>query len=290
MSVEFNPLLSLGSGGEKHRVRVDRDPLPPTLVLSETCDREMEVRRVGRRISRSPHVADPIPALDDLSLAKSIGITVEMSVVVAVLRGAVELVDRQTTLDAREELGDRSVHRGENGSPARGQDVDRFVPPLAARLGKRIAQVRSLRSFDGQNECALSERELFERGRWKRRRCRRFGKSGPHTSNRQGSDRRRRGRGGKRDRGQTRGRRRSAHGELARRSCQKSAGHETARAPEQEISQPRACEKSQEENSDRTPAHQSVNIASVPGLTISESSITSQLVSRMQPCDWVFPT
>ncbi len=83
-----------------------------------------------------------------LALAQSIGVAIEMCVVVAEGPGWVELIDRETAGLAGEQLGHRTVLSRDHRCPPRRHDVDRFVGLAgAARFRERIPQLRPFHAF-----------------------------------------------------------------------------------------------------------------------------------------------
>ena len=77
----------------------------------------------------------------------------------------VELVDRQASLLAGEELLDRAVHGRDDRRSARRQDVDRLVPPCrASRFFEVVAQIVRAGSLDRHDEWFPAERESGQRG------------------------------------------------------------------------------------------------------------------------------
>src|ERR1017187_3588635 len=109
----------------------------------------MEVRRVLGSVSARSHVAEAVAAMEEGSLDEPGRIAVEVRVVVAVSARAVELVDREAALHAREELRHRSVHGREDRGAPRGQDVDGFVAARSsAGFLEVVLELRDPRSED----------------------------------------------------------------------------------------------------------------------------------------------
>src|ERR1043165_3975582 len=76
------------------RVGVDRLALPPLLRRRQDLDREVEMRRVRRRVAGRADVAEDVAAMDFEPFADARRVAVEMRVVVAALRGPIEFVQR----------------------------------------------------------------------------------------------------------------------------------------------------------------------------------------------------
>src|SRR5262245_57669562 len=104
----------------------------------------MEMRGVFGRVAAAPDIADNLSTLDAVALVQVDRIAVEMCVVVAKETGRVELVDRQPSGLAREELLDVAVFHGKDWRSARGHDVERLVRAPAAPVEKCVVQVTRL--------------------------------------------------------------------------------------------------------------------------------------------------
>src|SRR5215217_8204721 len=76
-----------------NQVRVDRLSLPPSLGVGELEDREMQMRRVRRRVAGRADVADDLALGDLLAVGKPLRVPLQVRVVVAELAAGIELVD-----------------------------------------------------------------------------------------------------------------------------------------------------------------------------------------------------
>ena len=81
----------LNSTVNVHKVRsmkylswIDRRSLPPFLVLAQSGDCEMQVRRVGGRVAGRADVAKNLAAADSLALFQVRSVRIKVCVVVAV--------------------------------------------------------------------------------------------------------------------------------------------------------------------------------------------------------------
>src|ERR1043165_2684265 len=63
---------------------IDRGAAPPSFVGAYFEDREVQVRSVGRRISRCAHIPDHMASLDESALMQIRRIVIEVSIVVAI--------------------------------------------------------------------------------------------------------------------------------------------------------------------------------------------------------------
>jgi hypothetical protein len=88
----------------------------------------MELRCVRRRIPGSANISDNLAARDRHPFVQPGCILTQVRVVVAVGSCAIELVNRDSSLDAQEEFSNRAVRHCENRCAARPHDVDRLVP------------------------------------------------------------------------------------------------------------------------------------------------------------------
>jgi hypothetical protein len=87
----------------------------------------MELWGVRRRIASSSDVPDNLTARYRHPFVQPGCILTQVRVVVAVGPGAVEFVNRDSSLDAQEEFSNRAVCHSENRRAARPHDVDRLV-------------------------------------------------------------------------------------------------------------------------------------------------------------------
>jgi formamidopyrimidine-DNA glycosylase len=127
---------------DEQRIRIDRLSLPPLLRRRKVLDREVKVRRIGRRIPGGADVAEDRALYHCIALAQAVGIRIQMCVVVDALLSGVELIDRQSSRAAVVKLTDRAVDCGDHRRPARREDVDGSMqPPPAPTLDERVAQV-----------------------------------------------------------------------------------------------------------------------------------------------------
>src|SRR5258706_2696087 len=102
---------------------------------------QMRCRRV--RVAGAADVADHIAALQLFSFGHVGGVTVEVRVVIGEALAGVEMVDRQATRDAFEELRDLAVLHGDDRRAAGRRDIERLVRPYAAAgLVERIGELR----------------------------------------------------------------------------------------------------------------------------------------------------
>ena len=108
----------------------------------------MQVRRVLGGVSRRAHVTEDLPLADLLAFGQTVGIAIEVGVVVAEPLGRVELVDGDAAGLAVEQAGDvAGLDRLDRGV-VRGEDVDRFVRASAAgvrELARQLILRRCLR-------------------------------------------------------------------------------------------------------------------------------------------------
>ena len=77
----------------KDEVGVECAARPPLVIVADFEDGEMEVRRVRRRVSGRADIAEDLALLDDLAFVQSLGVPLEVRVVVAEAAGGIELVD-----------------------------------------------------------------------------------------------------------------------------------------------------------------------------------------------------
>src|SRR5262245_21448946 len=82
---------------------------------------------VFRGISRRADVSDDLPFQNLFPFAQSFSVSLQVRVVIAVLLGWIELVDRRAAGLALEKPGDRAVFHGFHGRVSRRQNIDRFV-------------------------------------------------------------------------------------------------------------------------------------------------------------------
>ena len=88
----------------------------------------MELRCVRRRIAGSTDIPNNVAARDRHPFVQPGCILTQVRIVEAVGPGAVEFVNRDSSLDAQEEFSNRAVRHRENRRAARPHDVDRLVP------------------------------------------------------------------------------------------------------------------------------------------------------------------
>src|SRR5690349_21008930 len=85
------------------RIRIDRLAAPPLVLGTELEDREVQVRRVRRRVARRADVADHLSLLDGVAFVQAARVALEMRVVVRARAGRIELVDRVAAVLADEQ-------------------------------------------------------------------------------------------------------------------------------------------------------------------------------------------
>src|SRR5262245_54845912 len=117
-------------------VGIDRLALPPSMLGRQAEDCEMQVRRILCCVAGASDVTDHVAPSHVLSLSQSVGVPIEVRVVVGERLGWVELVDRETACLAREELLDSPGFDGVNRCMSRRHDVERFMSACAASVGK----------------------------------------------------------------------------------------------------------------------------------------------------------
>ena len=146
--------------------------------FAEAEDREVQVRRVLRRVAGGPHVADDLAGGDLRAFLQSVGVAIQMRVVVAEPSAAVVLIHGDAAAVTDEQLADDAgLHRTDR-RPARREDVDRFVTAVATHLVEARLQRRAGDAVDGNPQGFLpQDLEVASRrrrlGRCVRRRRRR---------------------------------------------------------------------------------------------------------------------
>jgi hypothetical protein len=78
----------------EHEVGIDRRTLPPELGGRELEDREVQVRRVRRRVAGRADITQDVRARNELPVADAFRVTFQVRVVVAEAPARIELVDR----------------------------------------------------------------------------------------------------------------------------------------------------------------------------------------------------
>ena len=123
------------------------------------------------RVAARADVADDVTALDGLPLAQSVGVPIEVRVVVRVRRRRIEVVDRDAAGDAHEELGDGAVVDRHDRRPCRRGQVDAFVRSQAARVVEGVVEIFARDAEDGNGELARPEAFDVLRRHQRRRRA-----------------------------------------------------------------------------------------------------------------------
>ena len=149
--------LTLSSFFEEE-VRIDCLPFPPLLVGVQLEHREMQMRRIRRRVACRADVADHVALRDRQAFLHAVGIPLQVRVVITEAPGRIELVDRESARPAVKELGDLAVFDGMHRRVARSQDVDRLVRPIAAaRLGEAALECLDRFTVDRHAETAARD-------------------------------------------------------------------------------------------------------------------------------------
>jgi Zn-dependent metalloprotease len=279
------------------RIRIDRRALPPFLLRRQFDHREMQVRRVGVGIAGDPDIADQLAALEHAAFLDAVRIAIEVGIVIGILFGRVELVDGQPARLAVEQLDDLAVGYRDDLGAGRRHDVERFMMAfLAARLVEIVRQLGQLYAVHRNHQLArgcrasaagdVGRQRHFLLARTQRQVH--FGQVGGH-------DRRRRQRAGQQV-GARRGRRsrgrRHRHGggvlgNLAQVDEQAAGAEQYAGQEGQKPSHENLLVVLF--NCGANAPFQFCSTTPVPPPTELASAAASQLVRRMQPCDWVLP-
>jgi hypothetical protein len=109
-------------------------------VRAELENSEVQVRCIRRRVARRTDVADHLSLRDAISVVQVRRVAFEMRVVVAETLRRIELINRQPTGLAGEQLCDLSVGHRVDGCVSGCQDVDRFVRVSCAGFGESAFQ------------------------------------------------------------------------------------------------------------------------------------------------------
>src|SRR5512133_1149813 len=97
----FMPRLSRGAGLLRRRVApdpegVERGAAPPLALGAEPEDREVQVRRLRRRVAGAAHVADHLALAHGVAFGEAVRIALQVRVVIGVARLRIELVDGES--------------------------------------------------------------------------------------------------------------------------------------------------------------------------------------------------
>src|SRR6185436_11679921 len=122
----------------------DRGSLPPFLFVGHPEDREMQVRRVARRVAGGADETNHVAALDRRAFLQAFRVALEMRVVVDEGHRRVVLIDRDASRVAQEQARDLAVLDRQYWRIARRKDVERFVLARApTQLVEVAVQLRS---------------------------------------------------------------------------------------------------------------------------------------------------
>jgi len=122
---------------------------------------KVQVRGLGAGVTGAAHVTDHLSALDHLLLRQAIGVALQMRVVVAPAPAGLELVDRQATALAVEQLLHHAISHREYRRTCVGHDVDGIVhAAFAACIGERIAQLGGQDALHRQQQTGRRIRSL----------------------------------------------------------------------------------------------------------------------------------
>ena len=98
------------------------------MLRAEEGHGEMKVRGIRGGVTGGSDIPEHLASAEHLSFLQAIRVAIEVRVIVAKLPRIIELIDRQPTRLAGEQLGDRAMIDCENRSAAGGHDVEGFVP------------------------------------------------------------------------------------------------------------------------------------------------------------------
>src|SRR5262249_11895111 len=93
----------------KNEVGIDGPAAPPLTLGAELEDREVQMRRAGRRVARGADVTDHLALFDRVAFVQVVGVTLQVRVVVTEPPTRIELVDRVAAGLADEQLRDGAV-------------------------------------------------------------------------------------------------------------------------------------------------------------------------------------
>src|SRR6266849_1038317 len=118
----------------------------------------MQMRCIYRGISGCPYIPNDVSMVYRHTFLQTIGVSVEMSVVVAEVGFPVKFVNRQAARFAKEEFPNYTILHSQNGSAARRRDIHRLMGiPAGPALLERILYIASAKTAYGQCEIPPQE-------------------------------------------------------------------------------------------------------------------------------------
>ena len=137
------------------------------LVGAQAIDRKVQMGRVFWGIPGNPHVPQDLPPIDPVSFFDSVGVPIQVGVVVGVLLAGIELVEGQPSGLAGEHLRNRAVLDCNHGCMHRRQDVDGLVLALPApAVVIRAHELVRRNPGDGNGEFPRTEVDGLGGARW----------------------------------------------------------------------------------------------------------------------------
>ena len=142
----------------QHVVGIDRRAFPPVPRIGEAKDGKVQVRSRFWGIARSPDIPDHLALVNGLAFAKAIGVALEMGVVVAEIRGGVELVDSDASGFTVKQPRDRSALNGLDRRISRRKDVERLMAPRRPSFVRELPrELFGANSLDWYQELTVFE-------------------------------------------------------------------------------------------------------------------------------------